>query len=364
MIRSHLAAFADATLWRTLALGFLGGAVFAVIGMPVPWLSGPALATAIAALARQQVGVPKPVRFLTLVFLGATIGAAVRPETLEAIGKWPFAIAGLAVSVVGIMSVGALYLERVHGFDRATARLSAIPGALPYVLALSDDIQADKRRVMIIQVMRLACLVMFLPAVLTALGHAAPHLVAVPDADPGTAPVAARSDGAAVAWQLVALMVGGLVGGALLEWLKAPAGALFGSMVAGALLYGSGMLTVDIPEWIMLPGLLVIGAMVGANFAGTDMQLFRATALAGLGCLAVGAAVALVCAVAASEVTGLPAAELWLAYAPGGADAMAIMALALGFDAAFVGGNHVLRFFGLGLFVPLWMRGSVKAARD
>ena len=53
---------------------------------------------------------------------------------------------------------------------------------------------------------------------------------------------------------------------------------------------------------------------------------------------------------------GLPFGQVWLAYAPGGIEAMAIMAFALHLDAAFVGAHHVLRILGLSLLSPWWRR--------
>jgi uncharacterized membrane protein AbrB (regulator of aidB expression) len=55
---------------------------------------------------------------------------------------------------------------------------------------------------------------------------------------------------------------------------------------------------------------------------------------------------------------GLPVGQIWLAYAPGGVEAMAIMALALNLDPAFVGAHHVVRILGLNVFSPLWRRGT------
>ena len=118
-------------LARTLSIGLIGGAVFMALGLPVPWLSGPAFAVAIAALSRLELAVPNWLRTATLIFLGSTIGSAVTPETLDTLQQWPWSLAGLSVAVMAIMAGGAAYLERVHGYDRQTARLATIPGAMP-----------------------------------------------------------------------------------------------------------------------------------------------------------------------------------------------------------------------------------------
>jgi uncharacterized membrane protein AbrB (regulator of aidB expression) len=64
---------------------------------------------------------------------------------------------------------------------------------------------------------------------------------------------------------------------------------------------------------------------------------------------------------AGSMLLGLPFGQLWLAYAPGGVEAMAAMALALHLDPAFVGAHHVLRILGLNLITPFWLRRGGRA---
>jgi uncharacterized membrane protein AbrB (regulator of aidB expression) len=39
---------------------------------------------------------------------------------------------------------------------------------------------------------------------------------------------------------------------------------------------------------------------------------------------------------------------------------MAIMALALGLDPAFVGVHHALRFMGLSVALPIWLRRHLR----
>jgi uncharacterized protein len=62
-----------------------------------------------------------------------------------------------------------------------------------------------------------------------------------------------------------------------------------------------------------------------------------------------------------AALLGMPVAQVWLAYAPGGVETMAVIALALGLDVAFVGAHHVARFFWLGLIVPVWMRRYLRS---
>jgi membrane AbrB-like protein len=333
----------------TLAVGLAGGAAFFGLGLPVPWLSGPAVTVACVSIAGVNLSIPHWLRDAAFVFLGATMGTAVTPDTLAQVTHWPMSLAGLAVCVFCTMNAISIYLERIHRYDRATARLSAVPGALPYVLALATQSSGDQRRIAVIQMVRLAALLIFLPSVLTLLGVKSP-----------AASATASSPGAVRVHELVILMTCGALGAWIFAWFRAPAAALFGSMVASALLYGSGAISSSLPLWLSQPGLVVIGSVVGSNFAGVNRRLLLDTLLASAGSVLIGAAAALVCALPVAWLVGVPPAQLWLAYAPGGVETMAIMALALGLDPAFVGGHHLARFFGLGVFVPVWLRAHLK----
>lgn len=340
-----------------LAVGAVGGFAFKLLGLPAPWLSGPGLAVAVVALAGLRIEVPGWLRTIALVFLGVLAGSAVTPQTIDRIGSWPASLAGLAVCVWLVMLSISSYLERVHGYDRATARLSSVPGALPYVLAIAAESSGDVRRVAIVQIMRLLLLVVALPSALAAIGlqAAAPVACTAASVPPCAAPAAE-----ATLAGLLLLAAAGWAGGRLFSLAGAPAPYLFGSMIAVALVTGSGLVAPVLPDWLMIPGVLVIGTMVGANLSGTDRRLLLATLPAGLGSVIVGGVVALGCALPVAMLLDMPLAQVWLAYAPGGVDAMSVMALALGLDTAFVGAHHAARFLGLGVVVPIWLRAYLK----
>jgi membrane AbrB-like protein len=316
-------------------------------GAPAPWLTGSVAATAAAALAGFSIGMPNWLRAVAFVFLGANMGSTVSPETIALMWRWPLGFVGLAVAVAAIMVSVSLYLQHVHGFDRATARLSAIPGNVGYVMALAADIPCDVARLTIIQMMRLGAMVLLMPLVLTMSGIA-PATSGGPPRPAVVHPV--------VAWELVVLLVAGVGGGYAFKWLKLPAPQLFGAMFAAAVLFGSGAFTTGMPAWMLAPAFVVTGAMVGTNFQGMDHKLLCDTLVASIGNVVIGSAVGLAIAWPVASLLGLPVAQLWLAYAPGGVETMAVMALALGFDAAFVGTHHAVRFVLLGTYVPFWVR--------
>jgi len=327
----------------TLGIAVLGGAAFWLLGMPLAFLTGAAAAVAAAALAGRTVGVHGGLRNVFILVLGLILGSTVTPETLALLPRWPVTLAGLAAAILSIMWSGAFYLEKVHGLDRATARLAAMPGALNFVMTLAMESTADSRRVAIIQIVRMTAILLLLPSVVGMISDQPMGGFFQPAGD------------VVKPFQLVVLLTAGFGGAWVMQRLGAPAPQLFGGMAVAALLYGPGLLTTAMPQPIVLATFVVLGAMIGSNFSGADLRLFLVTALAGLGSLTVASFVALAWAAPLAWLAGLPVLQVWLGYAPGGVETTALLAMALGLDAAFVSAHHIMRVVILNSLVPLWV---------
>lgn len=341
------------TTLKTLLIGAAGGAVFWQLGMPLAFLSGSAAAVAAGALGKVNVAIHAGLRDIFIVLLGIVLGSTVTPETLALLPRWPVTMAGLAAAMLSIMWSGAYYLERVHGLDRATARLASMPGALNFVMTLAIESSSDARRVAIIQIVRMTAILLLLPTAVTMLGGQPSAGFFQPAGD-------------VVKWiQLPFLIAAGFAGAGLFKRLGTPAPALFGGMLVSAMLYGTGTISTAMPQPVVFAMFVVLGSMIGSNFAGADMRLFLVTLVAGLGSLAVASLVALAWAAPLAWLVGLPVLQVWLGYAPGGVETTALLAMALGLDAAFVSSHHIMRVVILNLTVPFWVAPFMtKADQD
>jgi membrane AbrB-like protein len=335
-------------IWRSgtlqgLLIGAAGGSLFDALGLPAPWISGTMLAVAGAALARLQVDMPGWLRQLAFVVLGFSMGANITPATLARIALWPASLLFLAGSIAATTIVLSAYLRLVHRWDPATAAFSAVPGAFTYLLLMAMRSRADVPRVAVTQLIRLLVLTALLPLLLSALDQGA-----------GT-PRAALTSSAEPAELVIALAGCGLVG-AVCERLNLPAGTLLGAMFASTLIHGTGLTDARLSQGLLIPAYIVTGTFVGLRFKGVSLRLIVETLVAGLATVTLGLIVAGSFALAAALLLDLPLDQLLLAYAPGGVDVMAIMALALGLDPAFVGVHHALRFMSLSAVLPVWLR--------
>lgn len=336
-------------MWRRLALTFAvsggGGAAFALAGLPAPWLSGAMIAVSIAALSGLAVAVPEWLRDVVFVFLGVSMGAGVTPESLEKIGLWPLSIIALAVVLVLILATGSTYLHRIARWEKATAFLAAVPGALSQVLALAlETPSANAQKVAVSQSLRLFILVAVLPgAILWSQGA------------PQVPPPAAAAQGAAYG-AIVLLFILGTAGGVVFRLLRVPAGLLTGALMVSATLHATEIISARLPGPVMIPGFVVLGALIGTRFAGATWRHLALVAVPALMAFALAMCVSVLGAALVSWAVDLPFGLTLLAFAPGGLETMTLLAFALSLDPAYVAAHQVARYIAMVLFLPVLMR--------
>lgn len=339
-------ASAAARLAATLVLAAAGAAVAAAAGLPAPWLSGSMIATTVASLAGFDTRIPIRLADLTFLIIGLMLGAGVSPELVSGVAAWPLSLVVLLLSVVACFLGVRAFLLHAAGWDRETAFFSAVPGALSYVLAVASLTRADMRRVAVSQSLRVFLLVALLPGLIAAVEpEVTEPLLAAPLSSP---------------LEIAVLAAAGLAVAFLFRLIKAPAPLLVGALAASAVLHGSGAIAGALPEPVVIAAFVVLGALVGSRFIGTELALLRQIGLASIGAFLVATGIAALIAVVLALSTGLPVDQAIVAFAPGGLDAMTALALALQMDTAYVAAHQLTRFVAIALVLPFLARDALK----
>jgi membrane AbrB-like protein len=333
----------------TVAAGTGGGALAASLSLPAGWLVGSMIFCAALVLAGVPIFMPDWVRKVIFVLLGVSMGSAFTPETLETMFKWPASLFGLAVAVLGVIVAGVAYLHGVARWSKPTAFFASVPGAMSYVLALALRSNADTRLVVVAQMLRLIVLMALLPIMVRT---TMPFELPVPA--PANSTLFNLPTGLAIEIAL------GFAVGFLLEWLKVPAGLMVGGMAAGAAIHLSGTVNGMMPQEILVPCQVLLGAFIGLRFSGTDIRLLRDAAVPSLVSFVIAIAIAAGAAGAVAWSLALPVGQVLVAFAPGGLEAMTILAFVLGLDPAYVGVHQLARFLGLSLLLPFVARFYLK----
>jgi membrane AbrB-like protein len=341
-------------LAETLAIATAGGAALGIPGFPAGWLSGAIVAVTAAALMRRPVIVPEMLARICIVTIGMSLGSAVTPETLIRMAMWPASLVALTLAMVAVTVSVAAYLHYWHGWDALAAVFAAAPGALSQSLALAAETDTDIRSVAMVQAVRILVLTVGLPIGFAAFGVT------------GVAPVrgipASLTSLPSLA-ELAGLVAASIAMAAFFYRLRMPGGLIFGAMAASGLLHGTGLIRVSLPQGPAIASFVVLGAIIGVRFVGADIWLLRRLTMVGLGALAIGMAVAGAIAVATAMLLSLRVADVVIAYAPGGLEAMTILAFALNLDPVYVGVHQIARFVVISLLVPLVVHRLGRARR-
>ena len=321
----------------TLGLGSVGALLADMAGMPAPYLVGPAAFVTLAGLCGLPLTVAVPLRNLCFLIVGLSMGASVSPDVLNAARAWPFSFVMVFVTSVVLLTAAYAMLRRLFNYDPVTAMLAACPGHLSYVLSLAAGLKSDLPSVSLIQSIRVLALTLCVPLIVELGGAVSPTIST------------AESMG------LDSLLVMGAIAlalGAGFHRLKVPAALLVGGMATSITAHVTGLVSGVIPQWIQVPVYITIGAMIGTRFAGVSLRDIRKALAAGAFVTILVAAISAVIAAFMAHVTDVPLGATMIAFAPGGLETMAAMAVIMHADPTYVGTHHILRLIFLSFLMP------------
>lgn len=332
-----------------LGVAFVAAGALAATGLPAGALLGATAAVAAMALAGRGPVVPDPLRDLAFVIIGVSLGAGITDKILDDLARWPVSLAGLAVTMLATMAITGRLVARRFGIPPATATLSVSPGALSYAVALAAQGNGDLRVVVVLQSVRLLLVTLCLP----------PAIVALAGMPPPMAGAAGAADLLNMP-QTVALALLGLALGWGLDRIGSPAAYLVGGLAVSGVAHALGWVEGFLPGPVLFFGFVVTGAVIGSRFTRIARSDLLRLGVAGVVATVVSVAVSIVGALCVAWLTGLSFPVVWVAFAPGGVEGMAVIGLALGYDPAFVATHHMFRILLVIAVLPLAVRIATR----
>lgn len=329
-----------------IAIGAAGGAAFAALGAPLPWVLGSMGACALASIAGLPIAAGAATRRPMAAVIGVVLGSSFHPGLFALVADWwlPLLVLPLFLTIAAVLC--ATWFRRVAGFDPATAYFAGMPGGIAEMVLLGSERGADERTVGLIHAARIFLVVFVLPFVIRQF-----HAPVV---------VAASGFTSASAWPDLSLLLWGggsmIVGGVLGRLLRLPAWHLMGPLAISGVLHATGITDFRVPVWLLAAAQVGLGATIGCRFAGLGVRAFL-----GILALAAGSSVILLSltfafAFVLGRITGLDVTLLALAYSPGGLAEMSMVALSLGLESGVVVLHHVTRVVLVLIGAPLGFR--------
>lgn len=335
----------------TLAIGFIGAAVAFYAELPAAALIGSAVAVSLASLGNLTSTIPIGFRAIAFSIIGSSLGSSLTRDFVSQAIHWPLSLLILTICVFTIMISCSFVLIRIFNQSAETAVLATSPGALGYTISIALEGVGDVRSIIVLQSVRLLLIITCLPFVLEYFWGGGGGSAA------GTA-VEPMPGGAFIVIFLVTLVLG-----RVLERFKVPASYLLvGTVVSGAA-HVLGLVDGRPSSMILFIGFSITGTVVGARFSTISMAELKKLLKASLLVVFLSTFIAAVFAILVASLLSMSYGQVFVAFAPGGVEAMAAMALALHYDPAFVAVHHIYRILLLIFSLPLFLKIINKLGR-
>ncbi|QCR37947.1 AbrB family transcriptional regulator [Nissabacter sp. SGAir0207] len=315
-----------------LLLSLILGFGLQAFHLPAALLLGPMIVGVVMGLGGASIRIPSLCFKLSQGVLGCMIAQSLSPGILTPLlADWPIVIGALVATLLASGLSGWL-LVRFSALPGPTGAWGSSPGGASAMVAMAGDFGADVRLVAFMQYLRVL-FVATAAAVVARIGlgdeagqHAA-ALVWFPSLD----------------WRFLGTLAIALTGIVLAPRLRIPSGALLVPALLGAGVHSSGLMTLQIPEWLLAIAYALIGWTVGLRFT-RDIVLLALRTLPQMLVSIIGLMV--VCGVMAWGMTKVLPVDLMSAYlatSPGGLDTVAIIAAGTKVDMSFVMAMQTLR---------------------
>jgi membrane AbrB-like protein len=314
-----------------------------LLQLPAALMLGPMIAAILVAASAGTVSVPRSPFLLAQGVIGCLMARGIPLSALdEILCDWPLFLT-VVLAVIAASSALGWMLTRWQVLPGTTAIWGSSPGAASVMTLMSESYGADMRLVAFMQYLRLV-LVAIAASVISSIWAAEP-----------VAPAHTIVWFPPIHWVpfLATLALACL--GALatrIHWF--PAGTLMVPLVVGVVLEAAGVLTIELPPWLLAVTYAIIGWSIGLRFTRPILahaaRALPAVAAAILGLIAICGGLAAILVVAA----GIDPLTAYLATSPGGVDSVAIIAASSHVDQSFVMAMQTVRFV-LVLVIGPWL---------
>lgn len=333
-----------------IVIGISGGIAAYLSGFPLPWMLGPMIANTAAAMLRMPVRGPMPLRPYVIPVIGVMLGSGVSAEIFGKLGSWLITLAVLPVFLACAAGISYFVYRKIGRYDPITAFYAAMPGGLNEMLILGAEAGGDERRIALAHAARVLVIIVFVALFFS-------FFLGVTSGSNGAATWVALN--AITIKDYVILGLCALIGAIGGKWLGLPAAPIFGPMILSGIAHVAGWVVVAPPTLFVIAAQITIGTIIGTRFVGATLaEVRRDVSLSAFASLLM-----LIAAVGFAELlawgSGIPVAQAFLAFSPGGLTEMGLLALAVNQDVGYVSVMHIIRItlvIAIAPFVFRWTR--------
>ncbi|MEC1525015.1 AbrB family transcriptional regulator [Neobacillus niacini] len=329
------------SFFLTLLAGLLGGNLFSLLDLPLPWILGPMFLTVFLTMTIKDAYSPPSCTLVGFFILGISMGLYFVPEMGAIIlDQLEFVI--VMTFVLFFLSVmnGVLY-KNIFKLDWMTAIFGSIPGGTAQMIEIGKELGGKPEIIAIQQFIRLVFVVMIIPSFL------------IFSSKPADTIIAKQTE--AVNVNLIGLLILfglGCLGVVIGRFLSIPLYFLTGPLIVVAIFSLSGVSLGDVPPILLHIAQLFIGINIGNNFKKKELLEYRKYLMLGLLAGISLTAMSFFAAFLLYLWSGIDFATAILCMAPGGVAEMSLTAVIIGANVPLVAAFQVFRMLVFLTIVP------------
>src|SRR5690625_429871 len=336
----------------TLITAGVGGALFMLLHIPVPWLLGPMIAMVIGTnVINYQFAWHWKIRNLGMVIIGYTIGLSMTTTALHEMARQLPSMLFMTVLLLLLCGGIAYVISKISDHDYSTSLLASMPGGLTQVIILAEETKGVNLAVVTVtQLIRLMLIIISMPLIVML-----PFFKENTEVSSMTEPLS-KAVSVNLFPNIIIFVLVGIVLTFITVKINFPTAYLIGPMLSVIILQLIGVEGPELSPILINGSQLMIGTHVGLMLKTDQLPgKIRTVGLAltsGILLLVVGVLLSFLLAL----LQPVSSATSLLSMAPGGMDQMGLIAHEIGADLSIVSGYQLFRTFFIFFAVPPLIR--------
>lgn len=321
-----------------------GGFAFYKLGVPLPWMIGPLVVTAILVFfGVTTLSVPVKTRPFGQGVVAAQVGLAFSPAVFASLLERVPLLVGAAFATLFLGFIVAFVYSRLAGIRMSTALVATLPTSPVEASVVAEKYGFPMANIILSQTLRISFVVVLIPVTIYYI-----------DGTPGAQ--ASRFNSAFDPVGTVMLALLSFAGVLLFRKLRISNPYFLGPLGVVSVTTALGADLPPYPSLIVWAAQVVLGTWLGSTFRRALFvsagRMVTASLISTFSFILVSG----LAAVGAAHILGMHWETLVLATAPGGVTEMALTAKFLGEDVALITAFHIVRIFIIVPSIPFMVR--------
>ncbi|MBM7569894.1 AbrB family transcriptional regulator [Aquibacillus albus] len=337
----------------TYIIGFVGGWLFSIVQLPLPWILGPLTVLLLwKTFILRSIESSLSLRKISFTIMGIQIGTTFTSATLTHVIPYLIPFTLLTIIIIAISLVSAFLLTKWIPVDVTTSMLGSVPGGLSAIIALSDSLEGNTALVTILQTIRLITVLFTVP-------FAATHLF-ISGEGPSVAFSTPMEQGPL--WTIVVYVAIYFI--ALRFQYKVPAALVIVPMLVVGAVQIIDLPLFELPNYCYICAQVAIGVHLGESISIRDLTKAGKYCLYYFGLTLLIVLLSFSFGYIFSVITNIDIATSILSFAPGGLIEMAVTAQSVRGDPSIVSSLQMIRLLTIVLILPMVLKliiGKIKS---